>query len=82
MKITIVSTDKIVILKPGELESGIPARVWEGKTNTGIKVVCFIPRIGHNEDAPSSVVAEFTKELQECKKPSPEVAAIPMRLII
>lgn len=39
MKITIESTDKIVYL------NGIPARIWEGETASGICVHCFITRI-------------------------------------
>ena len=39
MKITIESTSKIVSL------NGIPARIWEGETENGIKVHCFISRI-------------------------------------
>lgn len=39
MKITIENTSKIVSL------NGIPARIWEGETENGIKVHCFISRI-------------------------------------
>lgn len=35
MKITVESTDKIVHL------DGVPARIWDGETSTGIKVHCY-----------------------------------------
>lgn len=74
MKITIESTSKIVEL------NGIPARVWEGQTESGVKIHCFINRVAIDKDEPR--VEEFEKELQEQKVPSVEVQAIPSRLII
>lgn len=62
MKITIESTDKIVYL------NGIPARIWEGETASGICVHCFITRIAVRKDEPR--VEEFTADW---KKPSPLV---------
>lgn len=43
MKITIESTSQIVTIVQGVAE--ITARVWEGQTESGIKVACLIPRI-------------------------------------
>lgn len=79
MKITLTSTTKIVMLKPGPLADGVPARVWEGETESGIKVHAFITRVAidKNENA-----EQFEKELQECEVPSSEVQAIPSRLIL
>ena len=74
MKITIESTDKIVYL------NGIPARIWEGETASGICVHCFITRIAVRKDEPR--VEEFTAELEETGAPSPEIAGIPARLIL
>lgn len=73
MKVTIESTTKMVHL------NGVPTRVWEGKTESGIPVHCFITRIAVKKDQPAT---EFEKELLECKAPSPEVQAIPARLIL
>lgn len=74
MKLIIENTSKIV-----NLNRCVPARIWEGETSTGIKVHCYITRIaivpGENE-------VEFAKELQKEKTPSPEVEAIPLRLIL
>ena len=53
MKITIESTEKIVTL------NGIDCRVWEGETERGIKLHCFIPRIGVARDQ------DFEQELKE-----------------
>lgn len=73
MEITISNTTKIVHV------NGVPARVWEGKTSSGIPVHCFITMIAVKEDADTS---QFERELTECKKPSPEVQAINARLIL
>jgi hypothetical protein len=73
MKITLESTAKIVSL------DGIPARVWEGKTASGIAVHAYVTRIAVARDADCS---QFESELQEHRAPSPEVAAIPARLVL
>lgn len=73
MKITIENTEKIVNL------DGVPARLWEGQSETGVNVICYVTRIavaeGENHE-------QFRKELNEQRAPSPEVEAIPLRLII
>ncbi|MCK9281325.1 MAG: hypothetical protein M0P71_11935 [Melioribacteraceae bacterium] len=74
MKITIENTTKIVEL------NGVPARVWEGKTESGIKVHCYITRIAIDKN--EKRVDEFQKELQEQKAPSEEIQAIPLKLIL
>lgn len=73
MKITVESTTKIVHL------NGVPARIWEGQTESGIPVHCYITRIAVDKDQDAS---EFEKELQEHRAPSPEVQAIPLRMIL
>lgn len=80
MKIIIESTSKIVILKPDSLSDGIPAMVCEGKTESGIKVHCFVTRIEIDIDELNS--EQFEKELKEQKVPSSEIDAIPGRLIL
>ena len=73
MKITIESTTKIVTA------DGVPCRVWEGTTETGIRVQALIPRIAVSagED-----ISQFQKELEEQKAPSPEIEAWPLRMIL
>jgi hypothetical protein len=74
MKITIESTNKVVEL------DGVPARIWEGKTDSGIKVHCFITRIAIDKNEVRT--DEFEKELQETRTPTAEIQAIPFRLIL
>jgi len=78
MKIEIESTSKIVYLNEKSLR-GIPARIWEGKTESGIPVHCYVTRIAVAKDAD---VSEFERELQEHKPPSAEIEAIPLRMIL
>lgn len=73
MKITVTSTTKIVHL------NGVPARIWEGRTDTGIAVHCYVTRIAVGE---GHDVSQFEAELQECRKPSAEIAALPLRMVL
>ena len=73
MKITIESTSKVVQL------NGLPARIWEGFTESGIPVHCYITRIAVQKDLDTS---EFEKELQGHRVPSPEIEAIPARMVL
>jgi hypothetical protein len=73
MKITIESTEKIVHV------NGVPARIWEGQTESGILVACYVTRIAIAEGTDSS---QFEKELLEQRKPSPEILGLPARLIL
>jgi len=73
MQIEIESTEKIVKL------NGVPARVWEGKTKSGIPVHCFVTRISPQTN---KNLDQFEKELQEQRAPSPEIAAYPLRMIL
>jgi hypothetical protein len=69
MKITLENTDKLLRLVVDNHE--VPARLWEGTTDSGIPVVAFITRISpqtHDEE----VNATFARELQEMKKPTLE----------
>jgi len=73
MKITIESTEKLVTL------NGVPARVWQGQTESGIPVHCFVTRVAVARDQDCS---QFERELQEHAAPRPEVAAIDPRFIL
>lgn len=73
MTIQITSTTKIVQL------NGIPARIWEGHTETGIPVHFFITRIAAHKELN---LEQFEKELQEHSVPSADVQAYPLRLLI
>ena len=74
MKITIESTTMLVEL------NGVPARIWEGETENGVKVHCFITRVAIDKN--EKRLATFKKELQEQKAPSPEIAYYPTSLIL
>ena len=73
MIVTLESTKKVVTL------NGTPARVWEGTTESGIKLHAFITRIAVNETEDTT---QFNKELQQQKAPSAEVLSIPLRMLI
>jgi hypothetical protein len=75
MKIIIENTSKIVDL------NGVPARIWEGETESGVPVTCFVTRIiprTHDE----AVNAQFAAELREEKTPTPYAQGIPLRMLV
>ena len=67
MKITIESTTQIVTISHGREE--MKARVWEGQTESGVKVVCMVTRIAAQKDQDLS---QFDAELQAGRPPSAE----------
>ena len=73
MRVNLESTTKIVEL------NGVPARIWEGTTESGIRVHAFVTRIAAPEDAD---LTQFEAELKEQRKPSADVQSIPLRLIL
>jgi len=78
MKLALQSTTKIVEL--GVAGGGsCMARIWEGRTESGIKVHAYITRIAVAEGENTE---QFDAELLQCKTPSAAVAAIPLRLIL
>ena len=77
MKITIESTTKIVNLQLGGVD--FPCRVWEGQTESGVKVHCFIPRVAAKD---SQDLSQFEAELLEQRAPSFEIQAFPLRFIL
>ena len=74
MKVQLHSTSKIVHL------NGVPARIWEGITEGGVKCHAYITRIACDKDEPHA--EEFERDLQEHQKPTPEIEAIPLRMIL
>jgi hypothetical protein len=68
------STTKIVDV------NGVPARIWEGVTESGIDVHCFVTRIAV---AAKEDTSQFEAELQECQPPSLAVErAYPLSLVL
>ena len=80
MEVILRPTDMIVDLVGDHGE--VPARVWQGKTSTGIPVHAYITRIAVSEDRPDHELKEFSDALQETEKPRPDIAAIDARLIL
>jgi hypothetical protein len=68
MKILIESTSKLVTLTTPD--GSVPARIWEGMTDTGIAVHAFVTRIAVNRTDDAS---QFEAELLETRSPSPLV---------
>ena len=73
MKMTIESTTKLVRV------NGVPARIWEGSTQSGIVVHCYVTRVAVPEGEDQ---AEFQRELQQHAAPSADVEAIPLRVVL
>jgi hypothetical protein len=71
MKMSIESTTKIVTF------NGLPARVWEGKTERGTPVIVFVTRVAVDKAHDAS---ELAAELEEHAPPSAEVRAWPSRM--
>jgi hypothetical protein len=84
MDIAIESTSRIVTLLIDGAE--VPARVWQGHTASGVPVHAFITRIAPTIDEShpriDELCAEFERDLMRVAAPSPEVAAIPLRLVL
>ena len=67
MKMTIESTNRIVELRRRPADEPVLCRVWEGKTEQGIDVVCLIPQLASPGTQPQQ---EFLKDLQEHRPPT------------
>jgi hypothetical protein len=83
VKITVESTDHLVHFAIGNAQ--VPARIWEGFTDDGIPVHCFVTRICPSipEPLPADIEAKFKAALLEQKPPTAALArAIPLRMIL
>ena len=74
MKVTIENTTQITHL------NGVPARIWEGTTESGIPVMAFITRISPRID-PSDAerMDEFQLDLAEQSAPTADTQAASIR---
>lgn len=75
MKITLEPTGTVVKL------NGVDARIWEGKTDRGIRVTCFVTRVAVYADEPESEIEYFNRELKETDIPRAS-EAWPLRMIL
>lgn len=77
MKVELRSTDKVVqLVVDGK---AVPARIWEGVTESGIPCHAYITRIAVDR---ADDAIEFDRDLKEHMPPSPAIAEIPLRLIL
>jgi hypothetical protein len=75
IKLSLEPTDRIVEV------NGIPCRIWQGTTDAGVPVHCYITRIAVPTNKPDEC-ERFAAELKESAAPRPEVQAIPLRLLL
>lgn len=84
MKITIESTSKIVTLVINGVD--VPGRIWQGQTEGGIPVHCFItrivPEVKKSDPKIDELTAEFERDLKRQADPRSTLDAIPLRMII
>lgn len=64
MKLEIESTDRIV-----NINNELDARVWQGQTDSGLKVAVLVPRIAISEDQDDKTIALFKKEMSNHFEP-------------
>ena len=77
MRVTLESTSKIVELQTST--GVVPARIWEGHTESGIPCHAYMTRIAVDKHQDAS---QFERELLEQRTPSAAIAVIPTRLVI
>jgi hypothetical protein len=84
MRIIIDSTSKLVELGAPNGGGRVPARVWEGHTDTGIPVHCFVTRIAPTIELPlpEDVDRQFKAELMEQRTPTAAVECYPLRMVL
>lgn len=73
MRIILESTTKIVEV------NGVPARIWEGATQSGIPLHAYVTRVAVAEDENQE---DFERELQEHRAPSPAIEAIAPKVVL
>lgn len=79
MKITIESTSRLVEIRTPT--GNVLARIWEGTTDGGIRVICLITRISVREDQDLDLT-QFNAELEEHRAPSADAQAYPLHIIL
>lgn len=76
MVVTLESTSKLVEL------NGVPVRIWEGRTESGIPVIAFVTRIAVEQGQTPAVCEQFERELRQVRSPSAAAEAFPARLVL
>lgn len=65
--------------------NGVPARMWEGTTESGVRVYALITRVAVRADAPTEELVRFERELRETPAPRPSAEALlvfPLRMLL
>lgn len=77
MKATCESTGIIVEIEVEDLK--IPARVWIGKTESGVEFQMLVTRVavGRPKDQ-----TQFEKDLRSAHAPTPVPCAFPLRMVL
>lgn len=74
MKLTIQSTEHVVHV------NGVPARLWEGTSESGVRVFCLVTRCAVERTQDCS---QFERELRECAQPTLEgLHVFPLRFVL
>lgn len=76
MRITIESTDTLTSIE------GVPVRLWEGTTESGIKCRVFVRMIAVRNDEDSAPFERELKELDAPRDMKGGVLVIPLREIL
>jgi hypothetical protein len=81
MKANIESTTRLVnmMVRCGTNGHGMPARIWQGVTEGGVKFYLFVTRVAVGKNADN---AQFEAELKEMAAPSAEAESFPLRMIL
>lgn len=79
MKVTIESTTRMVEVTMQYSGAQMMCRVWEGVTESGVKVQMMVPRVAC---LASENQAEFEAELLETRAPMASVLAFPLRMVL
>lgn len=67
MQVTLHSTNKVVTI------NGVPARVWEGKTEGGVECFALVARIACSSGVDADA-SEFERELEACPPLKPVIS--------
>ena len=84
MKIVLENTTKLVdLVIDGHT---VPARIWQGETESGIAVHAYVtrivPEVHETDPRIGEKLARFELELKRCATPTATVGAIPLRLVL
>lgn len=84
MRITIENTARMVTLEINGAD--VPARIWQGTTEDGTPVHCYVtrivPEVPKSDPRIEELTAAFERELHRTADARATVLAIPLRMVI